>query len=145
MANTKLDARTALIVGIIDANLSYPIQWPNLPPQLNGTPYTPSNEPWVRITILSMEDGVSTLGAGGRDEIIGAMQVDIFTPKESGDIKSYQILEEIRAQFERGKVLTHNGQHVRITSAGSRQGTDESNWYSQIINVDFSSYLTRGN
>lgn len=143
MANTKLDIRTGLIVGVIDTNIAYPIQWPNLPVQLSGVPYEPSNEPWVRVTILSMEDGVSTLGAGGRDQVEGAMQIDVFTPKESGDIKSYQIMQEIRAIFERGKVLTHNGQHVRITSAGSRQGTDEPNWYSQIINVEFTSYLTR--
>ncbi|MDX1453628.1 MAG: phage tail terminator-like protein [Oleiphilaceae bacterium] len=146
MANTKLDIRTGLIVGVIDANLSYPIQWPNLPVQTSSTdntPKDPNDEPWLRITILSMEDGVSTLGANGRDEVIGAMQVDIFVPKGSGDIKAYQIMEEIRATLTRGKTLTHNGQFVRITSAGSRQGQDEPNWYSQIINVDFNSYLTR--
>lgn len=143
MANTKLDIRTGLIVGVIDANLPYPTQYPNLPVQQNGAPHEPSDEPWVRVTILSMEDGVSTLGAGGRDEVVGVMQIDIFTPKQSGDIKSYEIMQEIRAIFERGKVLQDNGQYVRIISAGSRQGQDETNWHSQIINIEFNSYLTR--
>ncbi|MGB2063509.1 MAG: phage tail terminator-like protein [Marinomonas gallaica] len=144
MANTKLDIRTSLIVGIVNANLGYPVQWPNLPVQLSGSSYQPNNEPWLRITVLSMEDGVSTLGAGGKDAVIGAMQVDIFTPKGSGDIAAYNIMQEVRGIFARGKVLQHSGQFVRITSAGSRTGTDEQDWYSQIINVEFSSYLTRG-
>lgn len=143
--NTKLDIRTGLIVGIIDSNIAYPVQWPNVPIQDNGQSYEPNNEPWVRVTILGMEDGMGTLGKNGKDRVDGAMQIDIFTPKASGDIKAYEILQELRSQFERGKILTHNGQHVRIESAGSRQGTDEQSWYSQIINVEFSSYLSRGN
>lgn len=143
MANTKLDIRTGLIKGIVDASLPYPIQWPNLPPQLNGNDYKPNNEPWLRVTILNMDDGIPTLGEGGRDQVIGAMQVDVFTPKGSGDIKAYQITDELRAILNRGKTLEYNGQFVRITSADTRQGTDEPDWYSQIINVEFTSYLTR--
>lgn len=143
MANTKLDIRTGLIKSIVDAALPYPIQWPNLPIQNGGTNYEPNNEPWIRVTILNMDDGTPTLGENGRDQVVGAMQVDVFTPKGSGDIKAYQITDELRAILNRGKTLEYNSQFVRITSADSRQGTDEPDWYSQIINVEFTSYLTR--
>lgn len=129
--------RAGLLQGVIDASLPYPIKWPNKPFT------TPNNAPWVRITILNMGDSPVTLGSGGYNDRTGLMQVDIFVPKGSGDLTATTTTDTVKNIFKTGAKLTHSGQTVRINSAATRTGTDEQEWFSRIIDVDFTSYEMR--
>lgn len=134
---SDVNIRAGLLQGVIDANVGYPIKWPNKSFE------TPANSPWVRATILSAGDDPVTLGSGGYNERTGLMQIDIFTPKNSGDLTATAATDTVKAIFKTGAKLTHNGQTVRINSAATRTGTDEQEWFSRIIDVDFTSYETR--
>lgn len=135
---SKKDIRTALISGVIASATGLPTAWPN-------APFTvPNNAPWLRVTILNMDDVVLTLGSGGKNRISGILQIDVFVPRNSGDIKIYDTMDDLTAVFQSGAELDYNGQVVRINSASDRAAQDESDWYRRIIDVDFYAYLTRG-
>ena len=135
---SRANIRTALIQGVIDTATGYPTKWPNAPFRV------PNDAPWLRATIIDMNDSVRTLGSGGRNRIDGLLQLDVFVPKNSGDVVLMGIVDQLGAIFQSGKELTHNGQVVRINSASNREGMDEETWYRRIIEVDFYSFETRG-
>lgn len=145
MATTKkFDVRTALINTLFNAGLTYPIKYPN------GQFYTgttasaqPNNAPWLRVTDLPSQPLQRSLGAAGTDIQVGVLQIDIFVPTGSGDIKSLQIADEIEAIIPSGTTVTYNSKNVRIRSVGLQNGTAESAWYSKILNVEYYAYLSR--
>lgn len=143
---SKKDIRTALISGVIASATGLPTAYPNkgVTDPVTGDPYKPSDETWLRVTILNMDDTVLTLGSGGKNRISGILQIDVFVPRNSGDIAVYDTMDDLTAVFQSGAELDYNGQVVRINSASDRAAQDESDWYRRIIDVDFYAYLTRG-
>lgn len=133
----ELEARKALLQGVISASVSVPIKWEN------AEFTTPNNGGWAAVYILNMDDSLNTLGANGLNRIDGVMQISVFTPKGAGDLSAYQLASEFRSIFKTGAKLTADGQVVHILSASMRNGPTEPNWYSQIINVEFYAYKAR--
>ena len=135
---SDLNIKNALVTAVVAANLGIPTNYENSP---NWT--TPTNEPWARVQILNIDDEVLTFGSNGRNRREGLMRVTIFTPKGSGTNTLYNTTDSVRSVLKSGAELTHNGQCVRINSAATRNGTDETTWFSRIIDVNFYTYETR--
>lgn len=145
MTTKKFDIRTALMNTVFNAGLTYPVKYPN------GSFYTgttlsaqPDNSPWLRVTDLPSQPIQRSMGNSGNDIQVGVLQISIFVPIGSGDIKALQIADEIETIIYAGAVLTYNAESVRITSVGVQQGTIETAWYSQILNIEYYAYLQRG-
>ena len=135
---SKLDTRTALIQGVITANVSnYPVKWPNAEFD------TPNNTIFVAADLLTMDDEPVTNGIGGYNRVFGVLQLSVYAPSGSSDVGALSAVDELENTFKTGAKLTHNGVVVRILSASSRQGPQESSWYSQIISVEYETYLMR--
>ncbi len=142
---SNFDVRSNLITAVFGMNLNYPIMYPNTGFKLREkAAKQPEKAPWIRATILNQDDESGTLGAGGKDRVSGIMQIDVFVPKQSSDANQLEIISELKQTFRRGATLSYGGNHVRILSAGIRAGTDEQAWYVQSLNVEFQSYLDRG-
>lgn len=71
------------------------------------------------------------------------MQIDVFTPKATGNLKALQIADEINTNLKSGDSLISNGLELRVVSVGARQGTDDSAWYHQLVRVDYYTQYTR--
>lgn len=143
----KIDIRTALLQGVINANAGgLPVKWPNLPTQnANSTaPVEPTNQPWIRANILSMDSEVWTLGATGKNRVFGALQLTVFVPAATGDLGAFTQAGLLESVFKTGAVLSYNGDNVRILSADYKPGPEENQWYSLVISVNYESYLARG-
>ena len=135
---SKKDARTALVQAVITANTGgLLVKWPN------AAFTTPNNAPWLRATLLSMPDLPVTLGNGGYNVADGVLQIDIFEPKDAGDIPAFNTLALMESVFKTGAYLAYNGQKVRINSAPSRIGAEDSSWWRWIIDINFTAYFTR--
>ncbi|MFN9476475.1 phage tail terminator-like protein [Acidovorax sp.] len=93
-----------------------------------------ANEQWVRPTLLRAE---STTGAIGRDGYLieqGTLQIDLFTPKGSGDASA--LLADIRAAFnERGSSLSVDGRQLRITKAWIGNAIEDGAWFKTSVYV----------
>lgn len=137
MSTVFEDIDDAFVQEILSQALSYPIKWPNAPFD------TPNGEPWLRVNILLNQPAQTTIGSNGKDRINGFMQIDIFVPKGAGHKVPTQIADEINTNLKSGDNLASNGQKLRVVSVGSRQGTEDSVWYHQILRVDFYTQYTR--
>ena len=143
---SEITARTALITGMMAINQPWFMKLPNSDRfiKANGTfqTETPSGEPWLRLTLLAVGDEPITLSSTGYNRRQGLAQISVFTPKgqPAGDLAAMQLADEVRKVFKTGAVISG----VRINSAATSAGTDEENWYSRIINVDFYYYTDRG-
>lgn len=135
---TRKAIRDTLTQALVAANLSYPIKWPNAP--FN----TPNNAVHLRMTLISIGDEPRTLGAQGRNQNDGVLQVDVFAPKNSGDIALYNAVDDVLGVYSSGKDLSYNGRVIRINSVTDRQGTDDSSWFHRIIEVNFTTFTNRG-
>lgn len=142
---SELTVRTALNNGMMAINQTHYMKLPNskffIKKDGAFTTETPSGEPWLRLTLLSLGDEPRSLGAGGNNYRSGLAQIDIFTPKAqpAGDLIAAQLVDEVRKIFKTGAAFGG----IKINSASSSNGTDEQDWYSRIINVDFYIYETR--
>lgn len=142
---SELTVRTALNNGMMAIDQAHYMKLPNskffIKKDGSFTTETPSGEPWLRLTLLSLGDEARSIGQGGNNYRLGLAQIDVFTPKAepAGDLIAAQLVDKVRQVFKTGAVI--NG--IRINSASSSNGTDEQDWYSRIINVDFYIYEKR--
>jgi hypothetical protein len=114
-----------------------PINWPN------QSDWAMPTTPWIRFNQPIIGDNQVTLGSGGYNENQGFLQVDVFTPKLSGILTSYDIAASVKALIGSGAELTHGGQCVRIKSAAVSPGNADDAWNHMLISVEFTSYTTR--
>ncbi len=144
MASRKFDVRTALVNAVFTMNLSYPIKYPNGQFYTGSTPSAqPSNAPWLMVTDLPAPIVQASLGQSGQDNQTGVLQVDIFVPKGSGDIKALQIADEVETLIYSGRVVAYNGVNVVIRHVSVRNGAEEDNFYRKIVEIDYYTYLAR--
>lgn len=142
---SELTVRTALNDGMMAIDQDHYMKLPNskffIKKDGSFTAETPSGEPWLRLSLLNLGDEPRTLGAGGNNFRSGLAQIDIFTPKAlaAGDLLAAQLVDKVRAVFKTGAAFGG----IKINSASSSIGTDEQDWFSRIINVDFYIYETR--
>ena len=141
----QINIRTAAVKTVVTYDL--PLKLENQGFSRLGVPlaadYQPNSEPWLRFFYLPNQPEQVTLGANGQDTITGVFQLDVMTPKGSGDIQGLTIADELcESYFKSGTVHTHNGVSVKIRSAGVRTG-DDPNWHRHIIDVNFYTYLAR--
>lgn len=93
-----------------------------------------ANESWVRPTLLRAESVTGSIGKNGYLVEQGTLQIDLFTPKGSGD--QSQLAESIRDAFdERGPTLPTDKKPLRITKAWVGNAIEDGAWYKVAIYV----------
>ena len=137
--SNQLDIRNAvLVVGMEAINLPYPTKWPNAP-----FPNQPSGATWIRITPL-YGTPVQT-GLAKTDRVDGVLQVDIFTPRDTGDAVAMGIADDLRQALPvNGQSLNSGGVKVKFSSAGlNGNGVDDGGWTKFIFEARFYAYIDR--
>lgn len=138
MSNQK-DIRDAiLIVGMEAIALPYPTKWPNAP-----FVDQPNNSTWLRVTPLY---GVpNQIGLAKTDRIDGILQIDIFTPRDTGDAIAINIVDALRGALpSNGLALTSGNVSVKFSSCGlAGSSIEDGGWSKFIFEARFYAYVDR--
>ena len=129
----------ALLSGITSAGITAPIHYPNM----RGF-VTPANQLWLRFNQPVIGDNPATLGAEGYNENQGSIQIDVFAPKASGILSSYDMAATIKSKLGSGAKLTSGGCTVRIRSAAVSAGNSDDVWSHTLIAIEFITFTQRG-
>lgn len=129
----------ALLTGFASAGITAPVNYPNMPNWV-----TPNNQLWVRLNQPIIGDNPQTLGSLGYNENQGSLQIDIFEPKHSGMIPSYDAAAAIKTAMGSGAKLTYGQTSVRIRAAATSPGNDDDVWKHTIISIEFTTFTQRG-
>lgn len=98
---------------------------------------------WFKVTFSGGTPEPSTLGQGGRDTMIGFLQIDLNAAKNSGLSFFDTWFDKFRQRFYAGKVFTRNAQQVKILSVGMSGGRPFENFFTKSVTITFRSELTR--
>jgi|AntDeeMetagen134_2_1112570.scaffolds.fasta_scaffold02290_4 hypothetical protein len=124
-----LDSHLATMPPAID------VAWPNRPydPQI-GTP-------WMRPNLLPTPPRQAELGLQGRNAHTGIYQISVFYPAGNGPGRAEDAASALVERFKRGTDVTYANHLVRCVMAGYRDGTQEPDWYSLIVEIEYRAYL----
>lgn len=121
MANTTVAGARASLEAYMASNYTtYPVQYQNVPFS------QPSNQYWVRMTLLFDDADPGSIGTGGYNEVEGLIRFSIFTPKNVGSEAGYDICDEIRSLFNRQVI--DSSVHCRAAGV-PREQTDDTFFY----------------
>lgn len=134
--------RGALIGAIAALNLPYAIKWPNKPILKAGVAYTPNNEVWLRVTPIFGES--LQIALAKTDKINGILQIDVFMPKDSGDLLAHQISDTIRNALPiNGEKLTNSGVSVQFEYHKIGTTYTDGTWYVMPLESKFYAFVDR--
>lgn len=85
--------------------------------------------PFVRSTFLPARPNQLTVGAFGRDQLIGLHQVDIYYPIGSGATAAKSKADLVVAAFPRTWMTEVEGNQLRVTQSWVEAGREVNNWY----------------
>ena len=125
------DQRLAVVKAIVGANLSIPIKWPNA--EFN----TPNNAMWARADLRVT--GADIYSLKHTDEVRGLIIVDLFAPKDAGDVELTAKADTLVLALKR-KVFVEGGVKVMTFAASANPMPDEPAWYGIKVAVDFMAF-----
>lgn len=117
-----------------------------LPVATEGNPFVPPvNAAWAQLHNIPAGTPVATLGEGGQDDHIGIYQIDVNVPENSAQARPILLgwVDALRAAFVAGRLLTHDGQSVRVRSAERSQIRRVDGWMRVSVSVNYSALTTR--
>ena len=136
--SNSLDLRNALLVeSFASIELPYPTKYPSA-----AFTEQPENAPWLRVTPIYGEP--IPLAYSTTDRIDGILQIDVFTPKNSGDIIAHQVCDTVRQALPvNGEKRTSGNVSVQFRSVGMSGAPDGDTWDHAIIRATFYTFVDR--
>lgn len=103
----------------------------------------PKDKPWASVYFMPVQPIVATLGAGGKDEQRGFLQIDLNYPVGSGEKDVAAKADAIRDTFKAGYAFSYSGQEARVVSCGRSGGRVVDNYYKVSITIQFYAQIVR--
>lgn len=103
----------ALLDAVKALNLNLPTDLPNK----EITNEEKGNGTWLKVSILSAETNVATLGDSGTDNNPGILQIDVNVKQNQGDGELLTLCDTICTAFPAGRGLLYSGEAVSITGS----------------------------
>lgn len=117
-----------------------------LPIATEGNPFTPPvNGPWAQLFNLRAGVPIATLGEGGQDDHLGIYQIDVNVPESSAQPRPVLLgwVDVLRTAFVAGRLLTHEGQGVRVRNTDISSIRRVDGWLRVSVSVNYSALTTR--
>jgi hypothetical protein len=116
---------------------------PNLPPlqEENMRNTSRSGEKFTRVTLLPAATRQLSVGVNGRDQLSGLLQVDIFTPMDTGIDYANELADAIIAHFPRGLSFTDTITTTHIQRAWRQVGGRVETFYQIPVVVQWSAII----
>ncbi len=102
--------------------------WTLTPVAYENVPFTPGNDPWVRLTIITGES--VTAGIQGTEPAVddrGLVAIQIFVPEGTGTRTSKTLAWTARGVYEHARFDGILMQSASVTAAGVTDGWHQSN------------------
>lgn len=131
MSTVFNDIQAALDTRLNSLGDGTPIAWPNVDytPEAGTTFYRPNFIPGDTVQ--------ASLGANGKDYMVGIYQVDIVTPRGSG--RSGKV-DTIADHFSRGSVLSYNGSKLTVRSVSIGPAINDGAWLFTPVSISVQIY-----
>ncbi len=100
-------------------------------------------DPWAAVFLLPIPRHVATLGADGRDQQDGIMQIDLNYPTDSGTAALDAKYIAIAAVYKAGAHFTYSGQEITILSCALSPGRVVNGFYRASISINFYAQIAR--
>lgn len=131
------DAHKALLAGA-RASTELPMTGANLPFEKPA-----GGAPWVRVTVISNEPSVATLGKGGSDETDGILQIDLNFPLFEGVAAAALEAKQISLSLYPGRVLAYGTACVHLAGFANPRSTEVAGYYRHTLTINWFARLTR--
>ena len=117
---------------------------PEIDTQYENDQFKPSkNTPWQRVTFLRADQRFAALGTSGPVYRSGVMQVDLFYPQDEGTGIILTRAALIEARFKPPKVLSANGQDVKmIRPVVIRPAVPDGRWFRIPVRTFYQAYTS---
>lgn len=119
-----------LLQAYVDGEFGLPTAYPN-------RIFTPTSDPWAKVSIIPNQPSAASLGEDGTDEHDGIMQIDLNYPLKNGNGQVLEKAEEIRALFKAGYSKTHNQQAITVRSCGYNSGSESEGYFRVIVTIQW--------
>lgn len=142
MASYAVNIRTAVITQAVSALSAYTVCYPNQRFDV------PNNSPWLKFSLVLPRKPYKQ-GLTVRDKLNFMAQVDIYTPKGSGDLVPYQVRDAIDAGFPIDATpMTSGGQNVYVEYVGMPKsmpiGDEQDNaWDRHVVELGMYAFVDR--
>ena len=115
---------------------------PSAPPiAFENAKYTPvEGTTWLRESYLPAASSTIGMEPGGSTDFTGVYQVSIYTPLDDYKLESHQLIDSITSHFERGTVLTFDGQAVVVEQVNVSQGLASGGWWLMPVSVNWRAF-----
>lgn len=142
MASYAVNIRTAVITQAVSALTTYPVCYPNQRFDV------PNNSPWLKFSLIMPSD-IYRQGLRVRDKLTFMAQIDVYTPKGSGDLVPYQVKDETDSGFPIDATpMVSNGQNVYVTYIGMPKrlpigDSKDDAWDRHVIEIGMYAFVDR--
>ena len=111
------------------------------PIAFENVPFTPvEGTTWLRESYLPAASSTIGMEPGGSTDFIGVYQISIYTPLDDSKFGAHQLIDDITAHFERGTVLTFDGQAVVVEQVNVSQGLASGGWWLTPVSVNWRAF-----
>ena len=111
------------------------------PIAFENVPFTPvDGTTWLRESYLPANSATVGLEPGGSTDFTGVYQISIYTPLDDYKLESHQLIDSITSHFERGTVLTFDGQAVVVEQVNVSQGLASGGWWLMPVSVNWRAF-----
>lgn len=100
-------------------------------------------DPWASVFFLPIPRRVATLGADGRDQQDGILQIDLNYPTDSGTKDLQAKYEAIAVAYKAGTHIIYSGQEITISSCALSPGRIVNGFYRASISINFYAQIAR--
>lgn len=126
------DIPAALMARIQSIPSVPPVAWPN-------AGYSPAiGTNYLKVMRLPAETITNDLAYG--EMHAGILQIDAVTPISKGEGAALALADSIADHFRSQRLLTHDGQDVRIRSISIAQAFTDDSWYSIPVSIDYEAH-----
>jgi len=103
--------------------------------------YTPiEGTTWLRESYLPATSTTVGIGPSDSTDFVGVYQISIYTPLDDYKLEAHQLIDSITSHFERGTVLTFDGQSVVIEQVNAAQGLASGGWFLMPVSVNWRAF-----
>ena len=111
------------------------------PIAFENVPFTPADgTTWLRESYLPANSATVGMEPGGSTDFVGVYQISIYTPLDDSKFGAHQLIDDITAHFERGTVLTFDGQAVVVEQVNVSQGLASGGWWLMPVSVNWRAF-----
>lgn len=132
--------RSALVEGYLEA-----VGLPTPPTEYENIAFAPPSDCplWIKLALLPVDDAPVSYGTTGENELTGILQLDVNVPKNAGEQRLQETLDNLRSFFTPGKPLVYSGVTVNVKRFVTSPSRQVDSWHRRSASVYYYARIKR--